>query len=86
MKKNIAYIILIAASWFFGSPAQAGTLDSLQLKARVGYNIGLADILQQVFASFEADAETDGRVGDRHRRTLFGSEETEDGRGGMDGQ
>ena len=40
MKKNIAYIILIAASWFVGSPSQAGTLDSLQLKARAGYNIG----------------------------------------------
>ena len=40
MKKNIAYIILIAASWFVSSPLQAGTLDSLQLKARVGYSIG----------------------------------------------
>jgi len=40
MKKNIAYIILLAASLLIGSPAQAGTLDSLELKARVGYNIG----------------------------------------------
>ena len=40
MKKNIAYIILIVTSLFVGSPAQAVTLDSLQLKARVGYNIG----------------------------------------------
>ena len=40
MKKNIAYIILVAASLFIGSPAEAGTLDSLQLKARVGYSIG----------------------------------------------
>ena len=40
MKKNIAYIILIAASWFVGCPAEAGSLDSLQLKARAGYNIG----------------------------------------------
>ena len=41
MKKNIAYIIIfIAASWVISSPAEAGTLDSLQLKARVGYSIG----------------------------------------------
>ena len=40
MKKNIAYIILIAVSWHVGSPVEAGTLDSLQLKARVGYNVG----------------------------------------------
>ena len=41
MKRNIAYIILIvAASMFIGKPAEAGTLDSLQLKARVGYSIG----------------------------------------------
>lgn len=41
MKRNIAYIILfIAASLFIGSRAEAGTLDSLQLKARAGYNIG----------------------------------------------
>ena len=40
MKKNIAYIILIAASWFVGCPAKAGSLDSLQLKARAGYSIG----------------------------------------------
>ena len=40
MKKNIAYIILIAASWFVGCPAEAGSLDSLQLKARAGYSIG----------------------------------------------
>lgn len=39
MKKNIA-IILIASALFIGSPVNAGTLDSLQLKARVGYNIG----------------------------------------------
>ena len=39
MKKNIA-IILIASALFIGSPVKAGTLDSLQLKARVGYNIG----------------------------------------------
>ena len=40
MKKNIAYIILISASWFVGCPAEAGSLDSLQLKARAGYSIG----------------------------------------------
>lgn len=40
MKKNIAYIILIVMSLLVGSPAQAVTLDSLQLKARVGYSIG----------------------------------------------
>ena len=40
MKKSIAYIILVAASLLIGSQAQAVTLDSLQLKARVGYNIG----------------------------------------------
>ena len=40
MKKNIAYIILIAASWFVGCPAEAGSLSSLQLKARAGYSIG----------------------------------------------
>jgi hypothetical protein len=40
MKKNIAYIILIATSLLIGSPAKADTLDSLQLKARMGYSIG----------------------------------------------
>ncbi len=40
MKKNIAYIILIVISWLAVSPAEAGTLDSLQLRPRVGYNIG----------------------------------------------
>ncbi len=40
MKKNIAYIILIAALLLVGSHAEAGTLDSLQLKARAGYSIG----------------------------------------------
>jgi len=41
MKNSIAYtIFIIAASVFTGSRAQAGTLDSLQVKARVGYNIG----------------------------------------------
>jgi hypothetical protein len=40
MKRNIIYIILVAASLLTGSPAQAGTLDSLQLKARAGYSIG----------------------------------------------
>ena len=40
MKKIIAYIIFIATSLFIGSTTQAATLDSLQLKARVGYNIG----------------------------------------------
>ena len=41
MNKNIAYIIIfIAASLFISSPAKAGSPDSLQLKARVGYNIG----------------------------------------------
>lgn len=39
MKKNIAYIIIIM-SLFIGRQAQAVTLDSLELKARVGYNIG----------------------------------------------
>ena len=41
MKRNIIYIIIfIAASLLIGSPAEAGTLDSLQLKARAGYSIG----------------------------------------------
>ena len=41
MKRNIAYLIIyIAASWLVSSPAEAGTLDSLQLRARAGYNIG----------------------------------------------
>ena len=41
MKRNIAYtIIFIVASLFISSPAEAGTLDSLQLKARIGYSIG----------------------------------------------
>ena len=40
MKKNIAYIILIVMSLLVGSEAQAAMPDSLQLKARVGYNIG----------------------------------------------
>jgi len=39
MKKGIIYVI-IAALLFVGNPAQAVTLDSLQLKARLGYNIG----------------------------------------------
>ena len=41
MKRNIAYIIfIVAASLLISSPAEAGTLDSLQLKARAGYSIG----------------------------------------------
>ena len=40
MKKNIAYIILTVIALLVGSQAQAVTPDSLQLKARVGYNIG----------------------------------------------
>lgn len=40
MKKNFAYMILLAMALLMGSQSQAGTLDSLQLKARVGYNIG----------------------------------------------
>ena len=40
MKKNIAYIILIATALFIGNSANAGTLDSLEVKARVGYSIG----------------------------------------------
>ena len=41
MKRNIAYLIIyMAASWLVSSPAAAGTLDSLQLRGRVGYNIG----------------------------------------------
>ena len=40
MKQKIAYMILMAASLFVGSRAEAGTLDSLQRKARAGYNIG----------------------------------------------
>ena len=40
MKQKIAYMILMAASLLVGSRAEAGTLDSLQLKARAGYNIG----------------------------------------------
>ena len=41
MKRNIAYIITyIAASLFIISPTEAATLDSLQLKACAGYNIG----------------------------------------------
>ena len=40
MKRNIIYIILAAAALLTGCPAQAGTLDSLQLKARAGYSIG----------------------------------------------
>ena len=47
---------------------------------------GLLDILQQVFTSFEANAEADGGVGDGHRGTLLVAEETEDGGGGVDGQ
>ena len=39
MKKNIA-LLLVASALTFGSHLQAGTLDSLQVKARVGYNIG----------------------------------------------
>ena len=44
------------------------------------------DVLQQILAGFEADAEADGGFWDGHLRTLFWGEETEDGRGGMDGQ
>ena len=40
MKRNIAYIILTVMSLLVGSQAQAVTTDSLQLKTRVGYNIG----------------------------------------------
>ena len=40
MKKNIAYIILTATALFIGNSANAGTLDSLEVKARVGYSIG----------------------------------------------
>ena len=40
MKKNIAYIILTVIALLVGSQAQAVTPDSLQLKTRVGYNIG----------------------------------------------
>ena len=40
MKKNIAYIILIATALFIGNSTNAGTLDSLEVKARVGYSIG----------------------------------------------
>lgn len=40
MKKHIAYIIIIATALFIANPATAVTLDSLQVKARVGYNIG----------------------------------------------
>ena len=39
MKKYCTYIFLVA-SLLMCSQAKAGTLDSLQLKARVGYNIG----------------------------------------------
>ena len=37
------------------------------------------DVLQQIFAGFEADAETYCRVRDRHLGTLLWREETEDG-------
>ena len=41
MKNSIAYtLLIIAASVLIGSTAQAGTPEDLQLKARVGYNIG----------------------------------------------
>ena len=40
MKRNIIYIILVAASLLTGCPAQAGTPEGLQLKARAGYSIG----------------------------------------------
>ena len=40
MKKNIAYIILIVTAFFIGNSAYADTLDSLEVKARVGYSIG----------------------------------------------
>jgi len=40
MKKNIVNIILLATSLLIGRQAQAVTLDSLEQKARVGYNIG----------------------------------------------
>jgi hypothetical protein len=40
MKKHIASLLLLAATWLGASPAQAVTLDSLQLRARAGYNIG----------------------------------------------
>ena len=46
----------------------------------------LFNIIQQVFAGFETDAEADRRVRDRHLRTLLGGEETEDGGSVMDGQ
>ena len=44
------------------------------------------DVLEQILAGFETDAEADGCVWDGHLGTLFGCEEAEDGRGGMDGQ
>lgn len=40
MKKSTTYMLLLAALLFMTCPAQAVTLDSLELKARVGYNIG----------------------------------------------
>ena len=46
----------------------------------------LLDIFQQIFTCFETDAEADGGVWDGHLGALLGGEETEDGRGGMDGQ
>ena len=46
----------------------------------------LFNIIQQVFAGFETDAEADRRIWYRHFRTLFGSEEAEDGGRRMDGQ
>ena len=39
MKKIFAYIF-VATSLLMCYQAKAGTLDSLQLKARIGYNIG----------------------------------------------
>ena len=44
------------------------------------------DILQQILAGFEADAEADGGIRDGHLRALLRGKEAEDGRGGMDGQ
>ena len=46
----------------------------------------LFNIIQQVFAGFEANAQTDGCIWDGHLRTLFGGEEAEDGGRRMDGQ
>ena len=40
---------------------------------------GLPNVLQQIFTGFETDAEADRRIRDRHLRTLFWREESEDG-------